>query len=100
MIDLKENNLPGDFRGELFADLEQCKFQVPEPVNVKEYIDRRIKEEVTAQVERINKMIGDTSRACWCRPRLEKNEHYPTLVHKSYYEFPWYKRMIWRIFGG
>lgn len=39
------------------------------------------------------------SRACWCRPRLEKNEHYPTLIHKSYYEFPWYKRMIWKIWG-
>jgi hypothetical protein len=60
MIDLKENNLPGDFRGELFMDLGQHKFQVPEPINVKEYIDSRIKEEVTAQVGKINKMIGET----------------------------------------
>jgi hypothetical protein len=32
MIDLKENNLPGDFRGELFGHSEQRQFQVPEPI--------------------------------------------------------------------
>jgi hypothetical protein len=73
MIDLKENNLPGNFRGELFSDLEQHKFQVPEPINVKEYIDSRIKEEVTMYQKDLTelpwgKVRWQPSCACfWCR---------------------------------
>lgn len=59
MIDLKENNLPGNFRGELFMDLEQHKFQVPDPINVKEYIDSQIKEQVAKGVEKLSAIVNE-----------------------------------------